>query len=69
MKGVPSEELDRWFRKTNQAVGRVENENISDDEPTLKSSRRRNRNAEPKGIQVTIQTSDGLYLRKIGLNC
>ena len=34
----------------------------------LKSSRRRGRKAEPEGIQVTIQTSDGLHLRKVGLN-
>lgn len=66
--GVPYEEFDKWFRKTHQSVGRVEIENIPDDEPTLKSSRRRGRKAEPDGIQVTIQTSDGLHLRKVGLN-
>ena len=31
--GVPYEEFDKWFRKTHQAVGRVEIENIPDDEP------------------------------------
>ena len=66
--GVPYEEFDKWFRKTHQSVGRVEIENIPDDEPTLKSSRRRGRKAEPAGIQVTIQTSDGLHLRKVGLD-
>ena len=65
--GVPYEEFDKWFRKTHQAVGRVEIENIPDDAPTLKSSRRRSRKTEPEGIQVTIQTSDGLHLRKVGL--
>ena len=66
--GVPYEEFDKWFRKTHQSVGRVEIENIPDDEPTLKSSRRRGRKAEPAGIQVTIQTSDGLHLHKVGLD-
>ena len=65
---MPYEEFDKWFRKTHQSVGRVEIENIPDDEPTLKSSRRRGRKAEPEGIQVTIQTSDGLHLRKVGLD-
>ena len=58
--GVPYEEFDKWFRKTHHAVGRVEIENIP--------SRRRGRKAEPEGIQVTIQTSDGLHLRKVGLD-
>ncbi len=62
--GVPYEEFDKWFRKTHQAVGRVEIENIPDDEPMLKSSRRREHKSDPEGIQVTIQTSDGLHLRK-----
>ena len=66
--GVPYEEFDKWFRKTHQSVGRVEIENIPDDEPTLKLSRRRGHKAEPEGIQVTIQTSDGLHLRKVGLD-
>ena len=66
--GVPYEEFDKWFRKTHQAVGRVEIENIPDDAPTLKSSSRRSRKTEPEGIQVTIQTSDGLHLRKVGLD-
>ena len=61
-------ERDKWFRKTHQAVGRVEIENIPDDEPTLKLSRRRGHKAEPEGIQVTIQTGDGLHLRKVDLN-
>lgn len=65
---VPYEEFDKWFRKTHQTVGWVEIENIPADEPTLKSSRRRGRKAEPEGIQVTIQTSDGLHLRKVGLD-
>ena len=66
--GVPYDEFDKWFRKTHQAVGRVEIENIPDDEPQLNSSRRRSRKTDPEGIQVTIQTSDGLHLRKVGLN-
>ena len=32
----------------------------------LQSSRRRSRKTDPEGIQVTIQTSDGLHLRKVG---
>ena len=47
--GVPYEEFDKWFRKTHQAVGWVEIENIPADEPTLKSSRRRGLKAEPDG--------------------
>lgn len=66
--GVPYDEFDRWFRKTHQAVDRVEIENILDDEPMLKSSKRRSRKTDPLGIQVTIQTSDGLHFRKVGLN-
>lgn len=46
---IPRYEFDKWFRKTHQSVGRVEIENIPDDEPTLKSSRRRGRKAEPDG--------------------
>ena len=49
--GVPYDEFDKWFRKTHQAVGRVEIENIPDDEPGLKSSRRGSRKTDPEGIQ------------------
>lgn len=57
--GVPYEEFDKWFRKTHQSVGRVEIENIPDDEPTLKSSRRRGRKAEPyRFVQVKF-SGDG----------
>ena len=64
--GVPYEEFDKWFRKTHQAVGRVEIEDIPGDEPMLKSSRRRGHKSDLEGILVTIQTSDGLHIRKDG---
>ncbi len=59
-----------WFLYQTEGVPEEESINsfCEDDEPTLKSSRRRGRKAEPAGIQVTIQTSDGLHLRKVGLD-
>lgn len=65
---VPYDEFDKWFRKTHQTVGRVEIENIPNDEPSPRSSSRKTRQMELEGIQVTIQTSDGLHLRKTGPN-
>ena len=56
--GVPYEEFDKWFRKTHQSVGLVEIENIPDDEPTLKSSRRRGRKAEPAIMYIPILTEN-----------
>ena len=58
----------RELALAHQTVGRVEIENVPGDEPMLQSSRRRSRKTDLEGIQVTIQTSDGIHLRKVGLN-
>ena len=76
-QGVPYNEFNKWFRKTHKAVVPVKVEGMPgyddgpDDEPSdmeLSQSKLSNNKRSSGGILVSIQTRDGLHIRRGNLD-
>ena len=76
-QGVPYNEFNKWFRKTHKAVVPVKVEGMPgyddgpDDEPSdmeLSQSKFSNNKCSSGGILVSIQTRDGLHIRRGNLD-
>lgn len=70
-QGVPYNEFHKWFRKTHKAVVPVEIEGMpTQDPPDMESSQSKlsNNKRSSGGILVTIQTRDGLHIRRGNLD-
>lgn len=76
-QGVPYNEFNKWFRKTHKAVVPVKVEGMPgyDDEPDdefsemeSSASKFSNNKRSSSGILVSIQTRDGLHIRRGNLD-
>ena len=70
-QGVPYNEFNKWFRKTHKAVVPVEIEGMpTQDSSEMESSQftLSNKKRSSGGILVSIQTRDGLHIRRGNLD-